>query len=458
MKIRCYFGFSIIILLLLVCIIPVTVNAAGYNVSGYVFSDQNRNGVRDTGETGIAGVTVILTSTGTSGVPPLLMKTTTGTGGQYTFSGLGTGTYTALESVPQGYFNSTPAKVTATIKTSSSTVDFGNTAYRAYVYSTSQLYVVDTGSDAIIKTIEGLSNAYQLAETPDHKKAFVVASTQVYVIDLGTNSKSSTLSIGGSSIAIGPDGKKAYVTNNNGYVYVIDTTAYTYSRVYLGPYLKNITITPDGKQAYISGGGYLYILNTAANTFTKKYLGGTLGKIVIAPNGKYAFIANSNGYLFSVNISTGSSKKTWIGTDMSGDLAITPDSKQVYVTNTGKSLYVLNTSTLAMKTITLPYTVSSGANNIVIAQTGNVAYVNVGYKSGRNVYGYIVPVDTSANTLKSKISTGAISTFNAITPNGKKIYSAGIMRTSQPLMMTNVSSGTVTSISAVQSARFIAIG
>ncbi len=458
MKISCLLGISIMAMLLLVCIIPATVNAAGYTASGYVFQDQNRNGIKDTNDPGMAGVAVTISKVVTTGVQPAPIGTTTNTNGYYTFSGLAAGVYSVVESTPQNYVNSTPSKATITIKTTPVTANFGNAPSNAYVYAPDQLYVVNTKSDAVTRIVSGLDNTFQLAETPDHKKAFVAGESHVYVLDLGANAIVKTINVGGSWVAIRPDGKMAYVPNNNGYLYVINTTTYVYSQMFLGPNLGYVAITPDGKQAYVDGGAYMYIINTANNAVTKKYLGGTLGKIAITPDGKYAFVANGNGYLYSINVATGALMKTRIGDFMPGGMAITPDSRQIYMTGQTNKLIALNTATLARKTLTLPYTVASGTDNVVIAPTGNMAYASVGDEPGLGVIGFIVPVDTSTNTVKAGINTGAITTFSAITPDGKKIYSASFTDAMQPLIITNIPGHSATSMDLIQSVRYIVIG
>ena len=64
-------------------------------VSGSVFVDANRNGVRDTGETGLGGVRVTLTGTDAAGTP-VSEVTTTDANGNYVFTGL-------FASDPNGY-------------------------------------------------------------------------------------------------------------------------------------------------------------------------------------------------------------------------------------------------------------------------------------------------------------------------------------------------------------------
>jgi hypothetical protein len=77
-------------------------------LGGLVYTDTNGNGVLDSGEPGIAGVT--LTLSGTNGLgQPITATTTTGSGGTYSFTtdssgnALRPGTYQITETAPNGY-------------------------------------------------------------------------------------------------------------------------------------------------------------------------------------------------------------------------------------------------------------------------------------------------------------------------------------------------------------------
>ena len=82
---------------------------------GKVFNDANANGTLDTGETGIAGVTVTLTGTSVLTGAAIAPKTaTTGIDGSYSFTGLTPGTYSIAETPKTGFvrgtlINGTPA-------------------------------------------------------------------------------------------------------------------------------------------------------------------------------------------------------------------------------------------------------------------------------------------------------------------------------------------------------------
>ncbi len=81
------------------------------SVSGVVFLDSNADGTQQTGESGLAGVTVkLVASTGS-----ILATTTTGTGGSYSFTGVTPGTDTVSFTAPSGDSFSTASSGTATL-------------------------------------------------------------------------------------------------------------------------------------------------------------------------------------------------------------------------------------------------------------------------------------------------------------------------------------------------------
>jgi serine-aspartate repeat-containing protein C/D/E len=100
--------------------------AAPGSISGTKFLDSNSNGVRDAGENGLAGVTIILHAAG----PGTPVMTTTAADGSYSFTGLPANTYTLTEIVPTGYVQTAPAGGTWSITLASGQartgVDFGN--------------------------------------------------------------------------------------------------------------------------------------------------------------------------------------------------------------------------------------------------------------------------------------------------------------------------------------------
>jgi hypothetical protein len=70
-------------------------------LSGFVYLDPNNDGVKEPGEPGIGGVTVMLT--GTNDLGTVNLTTTTAADGSYQFQNLRPGTYTLSETQPTGY-------------------------------------------------------------------------------------------------------------------------------------------------------------------------------------------------------------------------------------------------------------------------------------------------------------------------------------------------------------------
>ena len=91
-------------------------------VSGRVFKDLNGNGIKDTGEDGLGGVTVQLNQKGTT-----LETLTTSGDGSYTFSSVSAGSYVVEETDPSGYTSTTNNRVPVHVSaTGSATANFGD--------------------------------------------------------------------------------------------------------------------------------------------------------------------------------------------------------------------------------------------------------------------------------------------------------------------------------------------
>ena len=107
------------------------------SIGNFVWNDLNRNGIQETGEPGIAGVTVNLLDSSSK----IIATTTTDATGYYEFAGLAPGTYQVTRNIPVGYTptlvyapGSTPANdsndnpdgnITLASGGSDQTIDFG---------------------------------------------------------------------------------------------------------------------------------------------------------------------------------------------------------------------------------------------------------------------------------------------------------------------------------------------
>jgi SdrD B-like domain/Secretion system C-terminal sorting domain len=87
------------------CVKTVIVSSRNCNTASagdYVFCDKNGNGIQDAGDSPIAGVTVILTGTSTTG-QSITLTMVTGADGKYLFNNLPAGTYSVKFITPNGF-------------------------------------------------------------------------------------------------------------------------------------------------------------------------------------------------------------------------------------------------------------------------------------------------------------------------------------------------------------------
>ncbi len=90
-------------------------NAPFGSIAGHKWEDPDRNGVHESGEPPVAGVTIDLTGKTNVGGETVNMETTTGTDGSYSFTGLKAGKYTVSEVVPVNMEAVTPDSVDVTL-------------------------------------------------------------------------------------------------------------------------------------------------------------------------------------------------------------------------------------------------------------------------------------------------------------------------------------------------------
>ncbi len=81
-------------------------------ISGVVYIDTNRNGVRDAGEVGRAGVKLTLTGTRPGGITVTTREVLSGADGSYSFPGLLPGSYAVSVAVPGGLTATSPRQIT----------------------------------------------------------------------------------------------------------------------------------------------------------------------------------------------------------------------------------------------------------------------------------------------------------------------------------------------------------
>lgn len=171
--------------------------------------------------------------------------------------------------------------------------------------------VIDTVTNAVTASIPAGSGPTGLAVTPNGAFIYVTnsASGTVSVIDVGAMTLlEPPIWIGGSNsairaIAITPDGRFAYTGWGQG-ISVIDTQTNRVLRAPVGLSAESIAITPTGAFAYVSHDatyptdrGSVYVIDTATNTIAGKpiQVGASPVATTVTPDGKQAYVTNGCG-------------------------------------------------------------------------------------------------------------------------------------------------------------------
>jgi YVTN family beta-propeller protein/autotransporter-associated beta strand protein len=218
---------------------------------------------------------------------------------------------------------------------------------------------------------------------PDGTRAYVTnqTSNSVSVINTATNTVVTTIA-GVSSpggVAFSPDGTRAYVTNSNivGTVAVIDTATNTVigAPIPVGNGPVAVAFSPDGSRAYVTnnGSGNVSIINTATNTVVTTVGVGTLPtSVAVSPDGTRAYVTNENSNSVSV-INTANNTVTTITSasfNAPRGVVFSPDGSRAYVTNSGGgNVSVIDTATNAV--VGAPIPAGNAPNLLGICSNGN---------------------------------------------------------------------------------------
>ncbi len=197
---------------------------------------------------------------------------------------------------------------------------------------------------------------------------------RIIPIDIATNTTGTPLNWGNDpfGLAITPDGKTAYVLNNNlNTVTPITIATNTLGTpIVVGSNPFDIAITPDGKKAYVANisSANVTSIDLATNTVDATIIvGGGPFSIAITPNGRTAYVSNNSvDTVTAIDISTNIAVVTINGGAFSGPagIAITPDSQTAYVSNNNTT--TVTPITIATNTPNAPITVGDFPNGSAI--------------------------------------------------------------------------------------------
>ncbi len=188
----------------------------------------------------------------------------------------------------------------------------GSRVYLAKIRSGCVSVLDATSLDVIdnISLAEG-SSPLEVEVSPDGSVLYVTSYDCVWVVDTATNTIIDTIDIfflpgmsaSPRSFAISPDGSRAYVSTEMGYLFTIDTaTNEVAAMMSLGEVLSGMSFTPDGTYLYAPDAlsNSVHVIETLTNTVVDTVQGEmnwpyTCGHFIAAMNSKVSGRVISNG-------------------------------------------------------------------------------------------------------------------------------------------------------------------
>ena len=233
------------------------------------------------------------------------------------------------------------------------------------------VWLIDTGSDAVIAKIPvGLHPAHVVL-TPDGRFAYITngGDNSVTVIDAAARSIVATIAVGKfpHGVRFAPDGKQAYVANlKGGSVSVIDVaTRKEIAQIPVGKGPAQVGFTPDGLLAFVSlsEARAVAVIDPATRKVTRKISVGTVPiQLYATPDSRTLLVANQGSRskpgntVSMIDLQTFKLVKTVVTGSGAHGVAIDRDGLLAYITNT----YADTVSVIDIKTRAVVSTVRVG--------------------------------------------------------------------------------------------------
>ncbi|MFJ8854698.1 IPT/TIG domain-containing protein [Streptomyces sp. NPDC102437] len=265
---------------------------------------------------------------------------------------------------------------------------------------------------------------HSVAMRPDGVRAYVTnsGSNTLSVIDTAVDAVVTTIGVGAGpwAAAVTPDGRYLYVTMpGSGTVAVVSTATATLVGTVGGLNApRGLAVTHDGARVYVanSSANTVSVISTATNTVTATItVGNGPQAVTVRPDGLRAYVSNSTGGTVSVIDTVGNTVvATLTGFNAPLGVAATPDGTRVYVANSGaRKVSVIGTAT---NTVTDTITVASSPSYLTASPDGTLVYASM---TGA---GSLTVINPSSNSVSETIPGFAGPHEVATTPDGGYLY------------------------------------
>lgn len=289
--------------------------------------------------------------------------------------------------------------------------------------------VVDTTTNTVIHTINfgKRGGPWLVAVAPDGKTAYEVEydSNKMIPITVATFKKRTAIKLpGGSSghpsaVAVTPDGKSAYIAESGtGTLVPVNLTTDTAGQPISVGTADSLAIGADGKTAYVGinnqqGGATDEVVpvSIATNTAGSPITVPAPDSLAAAPNGKTVWAQSAEGDLIPIRTATNTTGTpiTRLSSAAPTGLAISPSGTTAYWSDyVQEDVYPVNLST---RTVGSPISVGSGPEHPTLTPNGKTLYTsNAGDDS-------LTPVFTTTKKAGSAITVGSEPGQLGIVPN-----------------------------------------
>jgi YVTN family beta-propeller protein/autotransporter-associated beta strand protein len=271
-------------------------------------------------------------------------------------------------------------------------VSFGQVTSYAFVPSTgvgTTVKVIDTTTHGSLGDVTVGTAPRSVAITPDGRRAYVANSgtNTVAVLDVVTRTIVTTVNLPGGgvihSLAMAPDGRRLYVAKTFA-VEVIDLTGpghlvFGSVAAPAGAVLRVIAVPPDGLTALVTSTHGTYPLNLTTEAFgTVIPTGASSWEIAITPNGQTAYVTDfTNNHVMVVDVALQSVSGAPIAVGASPwGVAFSPDGAFAYVANNDAD--TVSVIDVANRTVVATLSSDTGPRDVAFTPDGRYAFVATG--------------------------------------------------------------------------------